>query len=1076
MLFGIAWALLGGMGFVGGVAPVIAATKPPPELSDEDREKLGRSFLSKLTGKYKKKKDPQPVLTATPVAQPLVEVARPLAEVENPYLRVDTSGFVEKNLPEIIPSSELARAGLPDSLSDDSLFLLAKIKDIDLPDVTVLYRGGILYVGLESFFYSVDFPISVEPFEKTAKGWFRRESNKFLMTVEENVKVMVRNEKYNFPRSNIIIEDEDIYVPAAYIKSWFLIDLNVNYRDQVLEMASNFPLPIQERIARNQMKSRMQVGGLPAPKLPLRNSEYKMFAVPFLDVQLNSNLNKNRNGTKVSGNYSVIGGGDLLNMSANYFASGKEDQLLSNLRLSLFREDPEGRMFGPLGATYLGIGDMGSIKVPLIRSGGNGRGIRIGNRPIGTSQNRETTDIRGDVQPGWDVELYRNGQLLERIVAKEDGLYEFLDIPLYFGENDFKIIMYGPQGQIREQSQSVPLNRASVAGNELRFDLAAVQLGSDFLPAVSNTNNDPKYLQFSGQVEKTIGGFASLNAGFSNNQYKDGSHHNFIYGGTDIFLKNALIGINLVKDLNGGHALEVDGTTRLGNHALKLGYSRFENGFKKNSDDLAKIVDTITGRATGALLKFKNNSLLYTASGSYTRLKDGGRQYSLGFDLGTSIMRWRVSNSISLSRLELTTGNTIGNTNGSFQITKNFDRFRMRAFGNYSIEPKFQLQNISNTFYWSDSKFNKYQLTASYQPSIKEWSASAGVVWDTDFASFIPNVTYRSNGDVAAIISVRFGMGQDPYNGDFKTYNKSISQAGAVAARVFEDLDMDGVYDEGEPLIEGAKIKGIQARKTAFSGPTGVAFLTGLRRNVHTDVELDIASLSDPFWIPSRKGISIKPRAGNMEILDIPLVKSTEIEGVIQLQHKSGALTQGNNIPMVLKDVRGNVIATTVSAYDGFYMFSGVGPGHYILSLDPDYITARNIQPVEPFELRVTGTGEILMGQDFKVMKQGAGFIRLDQIEDGVATNVLYLGDYETSLNLKVMWLKIRRKIPEEMKHLLPVIPFKSNMLKNADGTYPLMIGPVQGNGSTEEAGICQALDVLKIACAVKTVDLPSSL
>ncbi|MCK5574776.1 MAG: hypothetical protein KAI28_03140, partial [Sphingomonadales bacterium] len=379
--------------------------------------------------------------------------------------------------------------------------------------------------------------------------------------------------------SKIIIEPDDIYVPMAFVRQWFLIDMNIKYRDQVVELVSEYPLPIQERIARNQTKGRMQVGGLPAPKLPLRNSEYKMFAVPFMDVQLNGQMDDNSSGTDMYGSYSVIGGGDLLNMSANYFVGGNVDDPINNMRLSLFREAPDGDMLGPLGATYLGIGDIGAPSVPLVRTSSGGRGVRVGNRPIGTSLNKETTDLRGDVQPGWDVELYRNGQLIERQTAGPDGLYEFFTLPLYYGENDFKVIMYGPQGQIREKTQSVPLNQASVAANELFFDLAVVQQGADFLPAFSDSADKQKYFQFSGQVEKNLWGFAALSMGFSNNEFKDGSAHKYLYGGANVFYKNSLIGASVVNDLDGGHAFELDGTTRLGAHAVKLGYSRFQNGF-----------------------------------------------------------------------------------------------------------------------------------------------------------------------------------------------------------------------------------------------------------------------------------------------------------------------------------------------------------------------------------------------------------------------------------------------------------------------------------------------------------------
>ena len=57
---------------------------------------------------------------------------------------------------------------------------------------------------------------------------------------------------------------------------------------------------------------------------------------------------------------------------------------------------------------------------------------------------------------GWDAELYRNGQLLAFAENRADGRYEFIDVPLLYGQNRFEVVLYGPQGQITARCEVGP--------------------------------------------------------------------------------------------------------------------------------------------------------------------------------------------------------------------------------------------------------------------------------------------------------------------------------------------------------------------------------------------------------------------------------------------------------------------------------------------------------------------------------------------------------------------------------------------------------------------------------------------
>ncbi len=77
------------------------------------------------------------------------------------------------------------------------------------------------------------------------------------------------------------------------------------------------------------------------------------------------------------------------------------------------------------------------------------------NRPLTARSAFDRTRIEGDLPAGWEAEIYRNGELLG--FAKSDGSqrYVFDDVQLLYGENRIRVVLYGPQGQVRERDEEL---------------------------------------------------------------------------------------------------------------------------------------------------------------------------------------------------------------------------------------------------------------------------------------------------------------------------------------------------------------------------------------------------------------------------------------------------------------------------------------------------------------------------------------------------------------------------------------------------------------------------------------------
>ena len=234
------------------------------------------------------------------------------------------------------------------------------------------------------------------------------------------------------------------------------------------------PLPLQERIARLAEFDRTQETQAKAPSLPLLELPFKLITMPKLDAQIRgTRFSSQGQDTTTSITYSVLGDGELAFATSRFFLTGSNIDPVSGFRLTLSREDPKGALLGPLEATKIEAGDIAGGG-----AGGFGRGITVTNSPQGFSNTTtNTTQFVGDIQPDLDVELYHNGVLVGLQQVGEEARYEFRNIPLFVGANEFRLVFYGPLGELRETQSSIPVTTVGVGNARPIFNLALTQPG-----------------------------------------------------------------------------------------------------------------------------------------------------------------------------------------------------------------------------------------------------------------------------------------------------------------------------------------------------------------------------------------------------------------------------------------------------------------------------------------------------------------------------------------------------------------------------------------------------------------------
>jgi hypothetical protein len=206
-----------------------------------------------------------------------------------------------------------------------------------------------------------------------------------------------------------------------------------------------------------------------------------------------------------------------------------------------------------------------------------------------------------------------------------------------------------------------------------------------------------------------------------------------------------------------------------------------------------------------------------------------------------------------------------------------------------------------------------------------------------------------TDGSVALGFNLNFSL--DPSRG-LNLSRQPLAAAGAVRARVYRDMNDNGVHDPSEPVEQGALITTGTRTIERPTDSKGVVMVGGLATFTPITVGVDSSSLSDPMLVPRKALQVVVPRPGVPAEVEIGLVGAGDVEGLVV---KNGGIAfEGLDLQLV--DVSGNAVSVARSDFDGFFLFERVPYGSYSLRVAPDSAAAAGI--IQELERSITVTPE----------------------------------------------------------------------------------------------------------------------
>jgi hypothetical protein len=198
-----------------------------------------------------------------------------------------------------------------------------------------------------------------------------------------------------------------------------------------------------------------------------------------------------------------------------------------------------------------------------------------------------------------------------------------------------------------------------------------------------------------------------------------------------------------------------------------------------------------------------------------------------------------------------------------------------------------------------------------------------------------------TDGSVAASLSLAFSFGPKPAGGGWRVSSEKLGGRGQVSADVFMDDNGDGIRQPGEAALKGVPLTAGNAFVEAATDASGRATIDGLEPFRPVMIGIDAGSLPDPYVQPALPGVVVTPRPGVATRVLLPMTSAGEIEGV--MIRDGGNPIEG--LALELVDAEGRVRATTLTEFDGYYLFESVPYGRYTVRPTKASATALRLDP-----------------------------------------------------------------------------------------------------------------------------------
>ncbi len=810
---------------------------------------------------------------------------------------------------------------------DDQFLLDVRIRQHRLGEGVRAYatpEGTCIVFG--DFLATLDVPMKIDLTAKKASGWAFKEANRIAIDMAARV-ASYRGNSEPIAAGTVRETPEGWCVESGALTRWFGIGVKPMTSGSVLILSSEAKLPVEMAVEREQRAARIKPARFDLSALPQVRLPYRLWRAPALDFVVSGGVTyRAGDGVKVDRRTSVYAAGELARLSYDAQMSTNDKGVPNTLRLRAYRSDPDGGLLGPLKATHFGFGDVAGLDSRLTGTAASGRGGLVTNRPLFAQTAFDRTRFEGDLPSGWDAEIYRNGELLAFAKPTAGQRYVFEDVQLLYGENHISIVLYGPQGQVRTREETINVGQDNVPAGKTWYWAGANQPARELFSLERPPDDAGRpAAQAAVSVEHGLDERTSVGA-LARMMLIDDERLSFVEGTLRRSIGNAMIEVGVAGESSGGKTARAQILAKFGNLNVSA-EALAANDFHLRGNRAASLRDFRL--ALDAPLRFGRTVLPAHADVHLTDRLDGTRQLEAAARLSANIDRFNLATDLRYRKQYLRSGPAPpGELNLALIGAGRVGDVRLRGSTSFDVSPRARFRSAELSAYWSASEDTDWEGGLIYDAAAHRGRARVTYVRRLD--SMAVAVTGEAGSDSSMALGLNVNFSLNPAGG-FKLFRQPLAAAGAVNARVYRDLNDNGVRDPSEPFEKGALVTTGRKLSDKATDAEGNVLVGGLATFTPVTVGIDESSLSDPMLVPRKALQVVVPRPGVPADVEIGLVGGGDIEGAIV---KSGGIGfEGLDLELV--DATGKPVASTRTDFDGFFLFERVPYGEYRIRLSP---------------------------------------------------------------------------------------------------------------------------------------------
>jgi len=578
--------------------------------------------------------------------------------------------------------------------------------------------------------------------------------------------------------------------------------------------------------------------------------------------------------------------------------------------------------YGSENNKYVSSYQLGNLLIPtaeLIGGPAGGQGFYITNRDqflINFGQR----EFEGNLRPDWEVELYVNDNLFARQSADQSGRYRFQNVPVIYGENNFRLEFYGPLGERRTEFINNSVTAESLKAGEFRYEAGALKNESTDVESLVQTSygltdNIAAYAGFTrydlfGQGELRDYAILGLNGYLKNMNYS-------LFSGSDFF--------------NSGNFYAARTQFAVRRTRLQFTYIDSEN--------------------------FKSSFI-----GDRNRFLDKGYEFNLNSSLfGRASVLWRAEHELFDDQSEETTALQnlvvpIGRFNFLFRndlvsgVDNKVDVVYTYLRNQFRTSASYEWKDLKTVDFEYRNRFKRESsVSLTYSKSLNEEVDSLQAGYQQRFDRFFFGVEAATdlNKTHSFLARLRSSFGYTSSQNKIQMSADLLASSGNVCAKVFYDFNGNGLLEKGlDSPVEDVALRWVQGNLDYRTDSKGAAFLYNLPLYSPVDVQFLVKSLKDPQLVPIEPGARVHLQKGQCTEVEFLLRRVYDFEGQVFLSEGFPKM----RLTLQLTDAYGKVLEETRTDGDGYFLFENKSAKAYYLKVkEGDFKVSPDVYILNPF-------------------------------------------------------------------------------------------------------------------------------